>query len=526
MMKTEASVERSNLRSASPHRNAYRTEFQALKSTFDKQKSDGGEKAKSEADPPQTQQTRGRRYGSNVNRIKNLFMQMGMEPNDNNGVPTKHKPKGSPSSPQRKVKSKGYLEKNDNSDGKQKPTVSERISRFDTVDGASYSKFTETRKMFEYTLREGGHSNQLSSKKDMRGSGELLDEGRGSKSNRGSSDSLDSLSSRTEALSPTVSQLSAVFENSDSHTPNNAEKNENSEAYSVTGHYPLNITPSSVTDLEGYGHGKESNSWSPTGDTDTEPSFDVGPERASSKEDLAFNVSPVKKEVKRESVGCSTSNDIMAPRNDFLDRGDRVRESMLKGEHTSLDDLSEGSVDTFERTTLGDSNEKRDHIPANRSPGTPASLDVGTSMSDGAEDINNFSTAQAYETSDYNVYRVRSRYTTDWESNEQDEDEDSDENKSFEPDMECIEIPGLPEEEEVPPQRKIKFSKAPIKSYCVTFFSCWLLYIDSGPLPTSNSFYCRLFSIASFFSLSSGVLENEYGQRFPVVDKYPLFPII
>ncbi|PNI42109.1 PPP1R9A isoform 5, partial [Pan troglodytes] len=41
MLKTESSGERTTLRSASPHRNAYRTEFQALKSTFDKPKSDG-----------------------------------------------------------------------------------------------------------------------------------------------------------------------------------------------------------------------------------------------------------------------------------------------------------------------------------------------------------------------------------------------------------------------------------------------------------------------------------------------------
>ena len=44
MLKAESSGERTTLRSASPHRNAYRTEFQALKSTFDKPMSDGEQK--------------------------------------------------------------------------------------------------------------------------------------------------------------------------------------------------------------------------------------------------------------------------------------------------------------------------------------------------------------------------------------------------------------------------------------------------------------------------------------------------
>ncbi|KAM4705156.1 neurabin-1 [Rhinophrynus dorsalis] len=476
MMKTEASVERSNLRSASPHRNAYRTEFQALKSTFDKPKSDGEEKAKAEGEPPQTQQTRGRRYGSNVNRIKNLFMQMGMEPNENNGVPTKQKPKGSSSSPQRRAKPRDFLEKKDSSEVKVKTTVSERISRFDTIDGPSYSKFSETRKMFEHSLQEAGHSGRYSSRKERRGSSELLDEGRGSKSNRGSSDSLDSLSSRTEALSPTVSQLSAVFENSDLPSPNIMEKSENSESYSVTGHYPMNITPSAVADLEGFGHIKDTNAWSPSGDTDTDPCVTICHQGTSvvSSEGI-LNIATMTNEVKREkSVGCSTSNDIMMSKNEFLDRNDvetndgmHIRNIVKKGDHTTRqNNLSEGSVNAFDRTKLGEANsENRENCIADRPSGTPSSLDVGTSMSDGIGDVNNFSPTQTYEHSDYNVYRVRSRYSTEWEENEQDEDDDSDDNKCYEPDMEYIEVPGLPEEDEVPAQRKIKFSKEPIKVF-------------------------------------------------------------
>uniref|UniRef100_UPI003D81C741 Neurabin-1 n=1 Tax=Homo sapiens TaxID=9606 RepID=UPI003D81C741 len=45
------------------------------------------------------------------------------------------------------------------------------------------------------------------------------------------------------------------------------------------------------------------------------------------------------------------------------------------------------------------------------------------------------------------------------------EEEDSDENSYYQPDMEYSEIVGLPEEEEIPANRKIKFSSAPIKVF-------------------------------------------------------------
>ncbi|XP_069585475.1 neurabin-1 isoform X1 [Ranitomeya imitator] len=461
MMKTEASGERSNLRSASPHRNAYRTEFQALKSTFDKTKPIGEEKQKSEDEVPQTQQTRGRRYGSNVNRIKNLFMQMGMDPTENNGVPPR-KSKGTPSSPPRRSKPREFVEKKEVPDVKLKTTVSERVSRFDTLDGPCYSKFTETRKLFEHSTQDSGMSSRYNSRKERRGSGELLDEGRGSKSNRGSSDSLDSLSSRTEALSPTVSQLSAVFENSDSPSPNTLEKNENSEEYSVTGHYPLNIVPSSV---EGYGQNEDTNSWSPPGETDTDISMENMHQR--NKAGLQEGGHNSTKEVKREkSVGCSTSNDNIPAMNNLMDGADNGRHIVKKHDHIiQHNNLSEDSVNAFDRTKSGESPtpvENHDNFTASRNHGAPTSNNVGTSMTG---DLNCLSTIQSYEHSDYNVYRVRSRFNTDWEETEPGDDDDSDENKSYEPDMEYYEVPGLAEEEEVPAQRKIKFSKAPIKVF-------------------------------------------------------------
>ncbi|XP_020662341.3 neurabin-1 isoform X1 [Pogona vitticeps] len=86
MMKTEGKGERT-LRSASPHRNAYKADFHAIKCSFDSVNSDNA----SDKSGPQQNLTssssggstdshiRGRAvtYGNRVHKIKNMFMQMG-----------------------------------------------------------------------------------------------------------------------------------------------------------------------------------------------------------------------------------------------------------------------------------------------------------------------------------------------------------------------------------------------------------------------------------------------------------------
>ncbi|XP_039092168.1 neurabin-1 isoform X8 [Hyaena hyaena] len=466
MLKTESSGERTTLRSASPHRNAYRTEFQALKSTFDKPKSDGEQKSK---EGEGSQQSRGRKYGSNVNRIKNLFMQMGMEPSENAAVIAKTRGKGGPSSPQRRVRPKEFLEKTDGSVVKLESSVSERISRFDTMyDGPSYSKFTETRKMFERSVHESGQNNRYSPKKEKAGGNEPQDEWGGSKSNRGSTDSLDSLSSRTEAVSPTVSQLSAVFENTDSPSAMVSEKAENE--YSVTGHYPLNLPSVTVTNLDTFGHLKDSNSWSPPtkhGDdaedaqkSNTSPL----PEVASKSTSLASV--PGEETQQSEEADDSTSNQETPDRIDRDIPEERCAADKAMPESEILSPQNEPLEDA-EANLVG--SEAAMHQKKELAGGDFTSADApGSSCGkEVPEDSNNFESSHVYMHSDYNVYRVRSRYNSDWgeTSTEQGEQEDSDENNYYQPDMEYSEIVGLPEEEDIPANRKIKFSSAPIKVF-------------------------------------------------------------
>lgn len=202
MLKTEASGERTSLRSASPHRNAYRAEFQALKRAFDQPRIDGDSKPK---DLERVKQPRGRQYGTHVSRIKDMFMQMG---SDNTTAKARGREE---SSPQKLVKPTNFINKADGSVIKL-----QHSSSADRVGGAG-AKFSETRKLFEQQSRDQSQSPVFPYGRDKRGSHEHLDDWRGARSNRGSTDSLDSLCSRTEASSPTVSQLSAVFENADHH---------------------------------------------------------------------------------------------------------------------------------------------------------------------------------------------------------------------------------------------------------------------------------------------------------------------
>nr|XP_025728700.1 neurabin-1 isoform X5 [Callorhinus ursinus] len=467
MLKTESSGERTTLRSASPHRNAYRTEFQALKSTFDKPKADGEQKTK---EGEGSQQSRGRKYGSNVNRIKNLFMQMGMEPSENAAVIAKTRGKGGPSSPQRRMRPKEFLEKTDGSVVKLESSVSERISRFDTMyDGPSYSKFTETRKMFERSVHESGQNNRYSPKKEKAGGSEPQDEWGGSKSNRGSTDSLDSLSSRTEAVSPTVSQLSAVFENTDSPSAIVPEKAENNE-YSVTGHYPLNLPPVTVTNLDTFGHLKDSNSWAPPskhGD-DAEDAQKGYPTPVPEVALKSTSLAPMPSEETQQSKDAedSTSNqetpvgiDRDVPEEPCAENKAMPESEIPSPQNEPLEDAEANLVGS----------EAAMHQKKDLAGGDFTSADASGSRcgKEVPEDSGHFESSHVYMHSDYNVYRVRSRYNSDWgeTGTEQDEQEESDENNYYQPDMEYSEIVGLPEEEDIPANRKIKFSSAPIKVF-------------------------------------------------------------
>lgn len=98
-------------------------------------------------------------------------------------------------------------------------------------------------------MHESGHNNRYSQRR-RKLEGEPQDEWGGSKSKSEAVLIPRTVLAPGPKLSPpTVSQLSAVFENTDSPSAVISEKAENNE-YSVTGHYPLNLPSVTVTNLD------------------------------------------------------------------------------------------------------------------------------------------------------------------------------------------------------------------------------------------------------------------------------------
>ncbi|XP_053309825.1 neurabin-2 [Spea bombifrons] len=199
MMKTEGKTAGGGPRSSSPHRNAYEVGVQTLQANKD-----------GVPDPESEEGRKSRcKYGSNVHRIKNMFLQMGTGPT---GAESEAgRPKEKPS--KLTLPRAGSLNENVNHSSLLKlgTSVSERVSHFDPPAERPTSKLQEARRVFERNLQEKETTNRIFLRKE-----------RGGFQDRkldvvvrfgGSTESLDKLD--TDAVSPTVSQLSAVFENAD-----------------------------------------------------------------------------------------------------------------------------------------------------------------------------------------------------------------------------------------------------------------------------------------------------------------------
>ncbi|XP_041040381.1 neurabin-1 isoform X2 [Carcharodon carcharias] len=478
MMKTEASGERSTLRSASPHRNAYRTEFQALKSTFNKgagsagvaAAATGGDgKAREGCENPlqQQQQTRGRKYGSNVNRIKNmLFMQMGMGPGEDNEASARTKGgRGASSSPHRRVRARDVAEVT----GGPRVKLADRTSRIDSSrDGPStYSKFSETRKLFEQSSRESAAlSHQSSPKRERKGSQDQLLDGLqgidGPRSNRGSTESLDSSSPRTESVSPTVSQLSAVFENTEQQNLAtgesgllgsskiterlNEEQQPDSKTSAIQGQYGIYFVNQDAVGL---------------------------PRTREKQQNMASHATFPSETVKTDAfLKQSSAVDVRQVRpgvDEGLDHHDNL------GSHTNIGmDVKQSSVasDVLKNSTVaaGRASGKRGSTASENSSeesttehsGTPA-ISRSADKTDGKEYPETESKVQNVEPEGCSV---ESGDDAVWEHTYEDSEEqvDSDEN-NYEPIVECTEVTGLSDEDNIPTKRKVKFSTAPIKVF-------------------------------------------------------------
>uniref|UniRef100_A0A8C1ZAB0 Protein phosphatase 1, regulatory subunit 9Bb n=1 Tax=Cyprinus carpio TaxID=7962 RepID=A0A8C1ZAB0_CYPCA len=430
MMKTESSssskpASTTALRSPSPHRNAYEAAgIQALKPANDVLNNGDAQDGK----PKPT--SRGRTYGSNVHRIKNMFMQMGAS------SPTEaedaQKANGDSKAVRLTLPRAGSLNENVDHSALLKlgSSVSERVNRFDSKTDASprYSKLQETRKIFEQQqLQEKqAASNRVLLKKE-RAAGfqdaSRLDVVARFNGSTESLDSLDAIGGAGEAVSPTVSQLSAVFERA-------AELRNNLHRLSNTPPLPLRGVTGRVGAL---------NSKIITKRVRALPSGSLDEKKTGEKDESSANESKTLDKCKPGQANATEAKGTLI--------SDDVRHLENGGVTSNREALERDTVESG----ITSSGRKGEDGHARPSVGVSKKEDDDGTLQE------NYSKADLVDISAYSAVGEDS-------GGSQLEDEE-DEDDVYEPESSCSEIVGLPTEEDPPPSRKIKFSTAPIKVF-------------------------------------------------------------
>ncbi|XP_051995381.1 neurabin-2-like [Xyrauchen texanus] len=428
-------------RSASPHRNAYEAGIQSLKPVKDPSAANG-------EDAKPRPQGRGRRYGSNVHRIKNMFMQMGSPGDEDDPL------KANPQDQTVRLSLPRASSLNENVDHsallKLGSTVSERVNRFDVkTDGstsrgsnAGFSKLQETRRIFEqrHLQEKQAATNRILLKKE-RASGfqdSRLDVVVRFNGSTESLDRLDTADYPAEAVSPTVSQLSAVFEK--------AERN-HIHRPSSTSPLPsqcVSPTPSKVGGI---------NSKIITKKVQAFPTTENQEDGAQPKDQKSAPGSP---KTNKAFEDATAGTDLDKSRSEEIP--DAIKESK-PGEHAAPTAPDAGSrlvqadvhasLENGEATRRHESSEQREEMGQS----------AGETCSD--EDFHKEDISEA-DLVDISAY---SGIGEDSGGSQLDEDEEAEDDEAYEPESSCSEIPGLPVEEEPPPSRKIRFSANPIKVF-------------------------------------------------------------
>ncbi|KAM4691218.1 neurabin-2 [Rhinophrynus dorsalis] len=385
MMKTEGKTPGGGPRSSSPHRNAYEVGVQTLCT---------GKDGKPEPESEEARKSRCK-YGSNVHRIKNMFLQMGTGPAGVEAEAAKAKEKPS----RLTLPRAGSLNENVNHSALLKlgTSVSERVSHFDTPADRPPSKLQEARRVFERNLQEKETTNRIFLRKE-----------RGGFQDRkldvvvrfgGSTESLDKLD--TEAVSPTVSQLSAVFENADLR--NNLHK---IPIKGQSSRRPRVFQPEASKVVE------EKKTLGKVGD---------GPNKPAMVQEIC-KIKPVEVEESGESETDVVKETETLKPEETVNIGTENRGSQVKGVTAREEELDDG----VEGETVEEDYKRED-----------------------------WSEVEVIELSAY------SGLGEDSGGSGLEEDEDG----FYETITSCLEIEGLSEEEEPAPTRKIRFSTAPIKVF-------------------------------------------------------------
>ncbi|XP_008299757.1 neurabin-2 [Stegastes partitus] len=438
MMKTESTSKStgsgSTLRSPSPHRNAYEAGMQALKPVKD-----------NAANGDVQEGPRGRRYGSNVHRIKNMFQQMQTTaPADAEG---EEAARNADKSVRLSLPRAGSLNENVDHSALLKlgSTVSERVSKFDTkpenghqrASSPSYSKLQETRRIFEQQ-QEKQHQEKLATTRVLL----KTDKASGFQDGRldvvarfnGSTESLDSLDT-SEAVSPTVSQLSAVFERA-------AELRNNLHRLSSTPPLPSRGVSAKVGVLNSKIITKRVSAFASGNQEDG-----IGNQKSQegSQRGARGRVTPPSEGINGgQSVGSTTELSAGDPNEQ---REKTVSDAGVEARAEVKPEVKK--PDIYISVENGEDAEKQ--ISPQREGDKEEDEDDRTLRDD----------QSGRDSVDISTY---SAVGEDFGGSQKDEDEDEEDDR-YEPESSCVEISGLPAEEDPPPSRKIRFSTEPIKVF-------------------------------------------------------------
>ncbi|KAA8581328.1 hypothetical protein FQN60_002909 [Etheostoma spectabile] len=457
MMKTESTSKSpgsgSTLRSPSPHRNAYEAGMQALKPVKD-----------NAANGDMQEGPRGRRYGSNVHRIKNMFQQMQtITPAD---AECEEGARNADKSVRLSLPRAGSLNENVDHSALLKlgSTVSERVSKFDIskpenghprASSPSYSKLQETRRIFEQQQERQQQERQQQERQQQQeklATTRVLlktDKASGFQDSRldvvsrfnGSTESLDSLDT-SDAVSPTVSQLSAVFERA-------AELRNNLHRLSSTPPLPSRGVSAKVGVLNSKIITKRVCAFA-AGNPEEDINNQMGQEGPPSGP--RGRATPPSESIN----GCQS-----APNNELyctIGEPNEQREKTVSDAGVEVKSEEHYGAKGPNSTTLqGDM-----HISVENGETEKGSSPKGGEMAKGAgeeEDRTLRDDQSGRDSVDISTY---SAVGEDFGGSQVDEEEDEGDDR-YEPESSCAEISGLPVEEDPPPSRKIRFSTEPIK---------------------------------------------------------------
>ncbi|KAK3520519.1 hypothetical protein QTP70_025038 [Hemibagrus guttatus] len=501
-------------RSASPHRNAYEAGIQALKPVKDPDAANGEDGKEGKSRPL----GRGRRYGSNVHRIKNMFMQMGSPGEEED--PSKMKDQTVRLSLPR------ASSLNENVDHsallKLGGTVSERVSRFDgKPDGSTrgpssgFSKLQETRKIFEQrTLQEKqAATNRILLKKE-RASGfqdSRLDVVVRFNGSTEALDRLDTEGGPAEAVSPTVSQLSAVFEK--------AELRNNLHRPSSTSLLPSRpkVIPKKMRTFPQAGS-QENELQSKEQEAATRSPRRTGSQanttsnKPSADEASLLSAEPNAKQSNehQDSSGTSTEKESQPGEQDAASQeaGSRLVHAEV---HASLEN---GEAENSHEAA-----EQRDERRLNQG-------DTSAQKEEAAEEE---TLKEDYSEADMIDISAYSGVGEDSGGSQLDEDEEADDDEAYEPESSCTEIPGLPNEDDPPASRKIRFSSGPIKPviYVIAAINRNSFAFECYKVLTLIAIHPSIFYTCLSYYWVTGNLEpipGDYGHKAGyTLDRMPVY---